>query len=663
MTRSSATAIAVTAAAVALSVPAVAAAGPPPPASLHVLDGEGWQADHSFSIGWTNPPADPPIAAIHYRVRNPEGEIESVPVRMDWPANHVEGVPVGGPGAHTFEVWLEDATGAEGPPADIKLRFDSQRPGGVAPVQPDGWIGRTELPYAIRVTHPTDPQPVSGIRGYAISVDRAAATNPCLGSYLCTDAETDLRGGITGDALVVDELPEGTSYVHALAVSGSQVRSIAPGHTLIRVDRTDPVTTLSGIPEGWTNRAVALEATATDSLSGMAPTAGGAPFTAIRVDGAPPVVAPGNSVSATVVAAGVHTISYYARDAAGNVNDGADTNGKENFVPTTVPLRIDREPPAVVFAGSADPEDPELIEARVSDTLSGPAPSRGEIAVRAAGSTDPYEALPTFGAGETLLGRWRSEDYPVGEYEFRVTGYDRAGNASAATRRVNGAPMVLPNPLKARASLIAGFGDGLDLLPQRTVQHGSSVTFGGRLTMSSDAPPGGRSLTVIERFDPGAAEQRRATSVTTDDEGRFNVRLGAGPSREVFAVFGGTSAAAGTASRPLRLGVRAAVEMRASALTAAVGGRPIVFRGAVAAAPGELPPGGATVQLQFRAAGLPWSEFRTVQSNGQGRFRYAYRFSDDDSRGVRFRFRAFVPAQREWPYEPVGSRPVAVRGL
>jgi hypothetical protein len=284
--------------------------------------------------------------------------------------------------------------------------------------------------------------------------------------------------------------------------------------------------------------------------------------------------------------------------------------------------------------------------------------------VRAAGSTDPYEPLPTFGAGETLLGRWRSEEYPVGAYEFRVTGFDKAGNTRTATQRANGTSMVLPNPLKARASLTAGFGDGFGLLPEgRVVRHGSSATFSGRLTMSSDALSGGRSLIVIERFDPGAVERRRATVVTTDDDGRFSVRLGAGPSREVFAVFGGTSTAAGTASRPLRLGVRAGVDLRTSSPVATVGGRPIVFRGALAAAAGELPPGGATVQLQFRATGLPWSEFRTLQTNGRGRFRYAYRFSDDDSRGVRFQFRAIVPAQRDWPYEPGGSRPAAVRGL
>jgi hypothetical protein len=69
-----------------------------------------------------------------------------------------------------------------------------------------------------------------------------------------------------------------------------------------------------------------------------------------------------------------------------------------------------------------------------------------------------------------------------------------------------------------------------------------------------------------------------------------------------------------------------------------------------------------SVQLQFRAPGLAWAEFRTVQTDRHGRFRYPYRFSDDDSRGVRFRFRAFVPTQSDWPYEPGGSRPVAVRG-
>jgi len=82
----------------------------------------------------------------------------------------------------------------------------------------------------------------------------------------------------------------------------------------------------------------------------------------------------------------------------------------------------------------------------------------------------------------------------------------------------------------------------------------------------------------------------------------------------------------------------------------------------VDAAPGTIPAGGKSVQLQFHLPGLPWTEFRTVQTNRRGRFRYAYRFSDDDSRGASFQFRAFAPAQSDWPYEPAGSRPVTVRG-
>ena len=51
-----------------------------------------------------------------------------------------------------------------------------------------------------------------------------------------------------------------------------------------------------------------------------------------------------------------------------------------------------------------------------------------------------------------------------------------------------------------------------------------------------------------------------------------------------------------------------------------------------------------------------------MQTDAHGHFRYPYAFSDDDSRGVRFQFRAFAPAQAGWPYEPAASRPVAVTG-
>jgi hypothetical protein len=116
----------------------------------------------------------------------------------------------------------------------------------------------------------------------------------------------------------------------------------------------------------------------------------------------------------------------------------------------------------------------------------------------------------------------------------------------------------------------------------------------------------------------------------------------------------------GTSLRPLRLTVRGGVRLRVSSMVARVGGPPVVFRGGVAG--GAIPAEGKTVQLQFRLPGLPWSEFRTVRTDPLGHFRYAYRFADDDSRGARFQFRAFAPAQAGWPYEPAGSLPVQVLG-
>jgi hypothetical protein len=110
------------------------------------------------------------------------------------------------------------------------------------------------------------------------------------------------------------------------------------------------------------------------------------------------------------------------------------------------------------------------------------------------------------------------------------------------------------------------------------------------------------------------------------------------------------------------LSVHSHVVLHVSASVAQIGGPPLVFRGKVASQSAVIPADGKVVQLQFRLPGLPWSEFRSIRTGPNGRFRYAYRFSDDDSRGVRFQFRAYAPAQAGWPFEPAGSLPVSVLG-
>ena len=627
------------------------------PIGLRVEGGEeNWHAQRLFGLRWSNPPD--PVAAVHYRVLDPFGQVAVEETRLPWPATSIQQVSVPPtPGAYRAEVWLEDSVGAEGAPATASLRFDDARPGDVEPLPGAGWIGRTAFPYTVHLGHPAGPLPISGIHGYAVSIDTSPAASPCAGESTCSDAETDLRGGMAADSLQVGELPEGVNYIHAVAVSGSGTRSAVPGNAVLKVDGTDPVTRLEGGGDGWSNKPLTLRATATDPASGMVATeeAAGGPFTAIRIDGGAPTTAAGDTVTATVIASGVHTVAYYARDAAGNVADGGTSNGMPNHPPATAVVKIDRELPELAFAGAQDPLDPERIEVRASDSYSGLDPNRGFIAVRRLGSGERFVELPTEQAGGLLRARWNSDAYPTGDYEFRATAYDMAGNSASTLSRSDGSAMRLSSPLKLPVKLLTRSG-------QRTVPYGRGTWFGGRLlagrrTSLADVP-----LQVIERFESGGVPGERISTVRTGAGGAFGVHLAAGPSRQVIAVVPPTSTLSGASSVPLTLSVHGHLGLRVSSAIARIGGAPVVFSGRVAPGGAEIPPDGKVVQLQFRLPGLPWSEFRTVRTDPRGRFRYAYRFADDDSRGVRFQFRAFAPAQAGWPFEPAGSRPVAVRG-
>ena len=657
------------------------------PDDLKVDGGEEtWHTDNSFGLSWSNPAA-PRVAAAHYRIRNAAGAIVVSDTRIGGETFWINRIrPPFQPGEYTAEVWLEDAAGNQGAPASARLRFDDMRPPSIEPLPQPRWIDRNAIPHAVRLSHPAGPLPVSGIRGYAVSVDAARDASPCAAADRCLDAETDLRGGIGDDSLPVADLPEGTSYVHAVAVSGSGMKSPTAGTAVLHVDKTDPVTRLVGAPRGWTNQPVRLVATATDQLSGIAPDGPGGPFTAIRVDGAVAKTASGDSVSAAVIGDGIHDVAYFARDAAGNVNDGGAGNGIANHPPATATVQIDREPPAVSFLNLQSPREPELIEVRVSDALSGPDLSRGRISVRPAGSDGQFEELQTTASDSRLWARWDSDAYPAGSYEFRATGFDVAGNSATTDRRANGTSMVLPNPLKLQTGVHAGFGGSTLVWPRcarrgghrrcrqqviesfdrrplaRTVPYGRGITFSGKLVAGLVSPLARMPVQVVESFDPGSQPSRRVMTVQTDAGGAFSVQLAPGPSRTVTAVFAGTPTLTRSSGRPVRLAILGGVRMRASVPVARIGGRAVVFRGSVNADGAAIPPDGKSVELQFRLPGTPWTEFRTIQTDRRGRFRYAYSFTDDDSSGVRFQFRAVAPAQSDWPFEPAGSKPVAVRG-
>jgi hypothetical protein len=652
---------------------------------LGVLEGEGWHAANEFRLEWEGPAGGPAqqVLAVDYLIRDAAGAVVVPTVRVEKEnptgVGHVQVPPRAG--EYTAEVWLEGVATA-GPRAHASLRFDPVPPGPARPLVPSGWV-RAGLPVPIALEHPAQPWPRSGIRGYAIAVGDAEGPEPCAGPAFCAEQETDLAHGPGDDAISIGPLPEGTSFVRAFAVSGAGLRSEQVATAELKADGTGPTVALDPVPGGWSNGPVEVTARAHDALSGMNAGGPAGARTEIAVDGATASLAPGPVARAVVGGEGVHRLTASARDAVGNPSAA---RGRPPAAAATALLRVDESPPQVAFAAHQDPREPERIEALLTDALAGPDPQRGSIAIRPKGSRVPFRPLPTVVAPGRLLAVWDSDSYPAGTYEFEAVGYDAAGNRTVAARRVGGTAMSLTAPLKGQTALATGFGgrravsqrctraggtvrcrrrrvEAYDRRPaRRATRYGQRVAVGGRLSTATGAPLAGEQVEVVESLDPGAEPGRRESSALTAGDGTFLVRLPPGPSRRIRVEFAGTPLLGRTVSRTLRLAVRAPVRLRASAASATVGGPPIVFSGSVGHARASLPREGLELGLQFRIGTGPWTEFRTVRTDARGRFRYPYAFADDDSRGVRFQFRAVLGRAPGWPYAASASLPVLVTG-
>ena len=650
---------------------------------LRVYGGNVWHADNQFRVEWDPNPPTTFESVVKYGVRGSWGQylpgFDNQTVENPWNVAVVS-VPAT-PGVYWFEAWdyRPNSVQPDGPPVAVPLYFDDARPPTVS-VSAPAWVA-AGTPIPIHVSPPAAPLPASGIQGYALSIDAAANASPCARADRCVAGEVDLPGGIGDVATSLPAPPEGVSYVHAVAVSGSGMDSATAATLPIGVDGTPPQVRLEGAPTGWAAGPVKVTAVAADPLSGMVAAGPGGPETAISIDGGPPLLVAGATASATVAGEGSHRVAYWGRDAVGNAGDGSLPFAH----PATTTVRIDESDPTVRFA-PGDPGDPERIEATVADRLSGPAAGRGEIEVRPAGGTGRFQPLPTEARRGRLVARWSSDDYPRGDYEFRAVGYDAAGNSAASTLGPDGAPLVLRNPVKRVARLAFGFGartlvfqrcsrdDGARRCHRAVVRsfakrpasralpccHGALV--GGRLRSADGEPLAGQSVDVVETFARGARPGSRTTHVTTDGRGAFRAWLAPGPSRRVSAEFAGTHRLTRASGRQLRLRVRAGVRLRVSTARVRVGGAPVVFSGRIVHPEARIPPTGLPVEFEFRLPGMAWSEFRTLQTDSAGRFAYPYSFSDDDSKGVRFLFRAFVPATGNWAFAPATSRPVAVTG-
>ena len=625
---------------------------PAAPVNLRSDQGTGWQPENGFTLRWGTPSGQvSPIVGATYRLfKAGSGEMVAAQYVGRTGIESIGPFQVPEVGEYRAVVTLFDGGSNIGEGAETTLRFDDRPPGDVSPLPPGGWISRDELPLAQEIEKAEAGGP-SGVSGYALSVSASGPTSPC-DTVVCLAPEITLSGGPDVRTGSIGGLAEGSHWISAAAVSGAHRSSLEPGSTVVRVDRTPPTSTISGIPNEWVNHPVTLSVQATDQLSGMLPEAGddGEPETVIDADNYATYRSPGAVATFAVATEGVNRIKYWAEDLAGNANDGRPgPDGDVHPTPGQAVVRIDTTPPDVSLDPNRDPEEPEVVRVFAEDTDSGVVAV--SLGIRPAGSNLEFARLPTSGGDGEFRARVPSDDLPKGSYELNAVATDRAGNAITENETAAGEPVILNLPLKQSTEVSASVGNGKSYLRAR---YGTRPFVEGRLA-SAGAALDNRELRIVETFVAGSSRGSVIREVRTDGAGRFRLRLTPGPSRSVTAVFDGTPKLSRAASSLLRVSVRGGINFKVKPGKLFNGGV-VRMRGSVGFR-GALPPSrGKLVAIQYLDPSRgKWRPVEVLRTNRFGKFRYAYRFRTISS-AQRIMFRASVLQEAGWPYLPSTSK-------
>jgi hypothetical protein len=353
-------------------------------------------------------------------------------------------------------------------------------------------------------------------------------------------------------------------------------------------------------------------------------------------------------------------VVIWLEDAAGNV----DRERSE----TLAGLRFDDAPPTVAFAPQ-DMDDPARVLVVASDSISGIA--RGQIEIRRSDETG-WRALPTTPTSAGFDALVDDEALADGDYHLRAWTADHAGNERSTQSRQNGEPATLALPVRIRSRIVVGRKTRLRangsggrryrtiLVARPRARFGRTIPLAGRVTTPGGNPLADADLEVFERVELPGAGWRRIATVRTGRYGWFRFKALRGPSRMLRFRFPGNRLIQGR-SDEVELHIRAHASLRVSRHSV-VNGEQVTFRGRLSG--GSLAAPGKLVQLQVYARG-GWLTFATPRANPRtGRWSHDYRFAATRGR-VRYRFRAWIPAEASYPYDGGASNKVevVVRGL
>lgn len=308
-------------------------------------------------------------------------------------------------------------------------------------------------------------------------------------------------------------------------------------------------------------------------------------------------------------------------------------------------LHVDNGQPELLFATEQLVNDPEVIRASASDDVSGLSTSTAGIEYRRVGSEDWLD-LPTALRDGELRARAPSEASPPGEYDFRASVRDVAGNVATTTEREDGTPMRLRFPLKEDVRLRAQLANGGD---DQLVGYRRKSRVEGRLLSQTGRPIAGQRVRVTETFDDGSLIERRVRRVRTDHRGRYRSALPGGPSRDIAVTYPGSRRYLGEEEAGLDLRVRGKARLRLSRRRVRAG-KSVNFKGRVKRYFARIPPGGKLVEVQVKS-GNSWTTLEQARgTNRKGRIKLRHRFRGFYTEPVTFTFRLKVTRENGWPY-------------
>jgi hypothetical protein len=311
-----------------------------------------WRTTNSFTVNYANPgtgggspnsASDVQVCKIDPVTGNADESQCTTPQSGAAPSGtNTFGVP--SPGEFKARVRVHDAlyTGAWSDWSP-RLRFDNTVPGTASLDHLNGWLNATEAAAAnYRVHRPSPtiyPEPVSGIAGYATTLD-GSTPGAAINAPANPSDETA--------SLDLAPLPNGTTTIKARAISGASIAAAAVDSQQVSIDRLAPTGEATGATgTTWTKQDVPLTLTGVDqpALSGMGAADGADPYTkgaylTYEVDGGSAQHIRGGSGSITLSEDGSHVVVLHATDLAGNLSAAK-----------TVRVNIDHQPPVADATG------------------------------------------------------------------------------------------------------------------------------------------------------------------------------------------------------------------------------------------------------------------------------------------------------------------------